>query len=85
MNVNLHIERLVLDGLPLAPGQQHLLQAALRAELTRLIAAGGMQTTLAAGAALPHVDGAALTLPVNADATEAGTRIAASIYGGIGR
>jgi hypothetical protein len=85
MNVNLHIERLVLDGVPLAPGQQHLLHAALCAELTRLIATGGMQATLAAGAALPHLGGTALTLPANADAGEAGTSIAASIYGGMGR
>ena len=33
MNVNLHIERLVLDGIPLGPGQRPQLRAAVEAEV----------------------------------------------------
>jgi len=35
MNINLHIERLVLDGVNIAPRQRHLLQASGETELTR--------------------------------------------------
>jgi len=39
MKINLHIERLVLDGLPLAHHQGSLVQAAVERELVRLFAA----------------------------------------------
>ncbi|HXQ70221.1 MAG TPA: hypothetical protein VN844_07020 [Pyrinomonadaceae bacterium] len=39
MKINLHIERLVLDGLPIARYQSSLVQAAVERELARLFAA----------------------------------------------
>jgi len=38
MNINLHIEQLALDGLPLSRGGGESLKAALQTELTRLFA-----------------------------------------------
>jgi len=42
MNINLHIERLVLDGVNIAPGQHHVPQTSVETELTRLLAEGGV-------------------------------------------
>jgi hypothetical protein len=84
MNVVVHIDRLVLDGVALEPGQQHLLQAAVQAELARLLAAGALAPELAAGMAVPRVAGAPLALPAGAQSAAAGRSIAASVYGAIG-
>ena len=85
MNVTVHIDRLVLDGVALQAGQQHLLQAAVQAELVRLLAAGGLAPELVAGMALPRVTGGPLTLPTLPGGVEAGKGIAASVYAGMGK
>ena len=38
MNINLNIERLILEGLPILGSERGLLQAAVEAELARLLA-----------------------------------------------
>jgi hypothetical protein len=38
MNINLHIERLILEGLPVRGSESRLVQAAIESELTRLLA-----------------------------------------------
>jgi hypothetical protein len=50
--INLHIERLVLEGLPLAAHEGPLVGEAVTAELTRLLGTGGQ---LAVGHAAPLV------------------------------
>jgi hypothetical protein len=52
LNINLHIERLILDDVNLPPGQTHLLQVGLETELTRLLTEGGLAAQLSAGGAL---------------------------------
>jgi len=49
----LHIERLVLEGLPLAPADQARFQAVLEAELARLLADRVLHQELRGGVALP--------------------------------
>lgn len=85
MTVHLRIDRLIIDGLPLGPGDAARLQAAVEAELTRLIAEGGLPPALAAGGARARADAPA-PLRVDAGLTpEAlGTRLAGVIHGGIG-
>jgi len=53
MNVELRIERLVLTGVPLAPGGRAALAAALSHELTALIQAGGLPPDLLGGSGAP--------------------------------
>jgi len=54
--ISLHIERLVLDGLPLTAAQAVRMQASLERELARLIAHGGdVRAWPGAGAAQPAV------------------------------
>jgi len=57
MNINLHVERLVLDGLPVTRSQGPLLQAAVEAELASLLAKDGLPPYLAVGGALPPCKG----------------------------
>jgi hypothetical protein len=85
MNVNLHIERLVLDGVDIAPGQRPLVQAAVEAELARLLAAGGLSPALTEGGALHRVPANAIQLNSGADSADLGRQIAGSVYGGIGK
>jgi hypothetical protein len=83
MNINLHIERLVLDGVDIAPGQRQLLQASVEAELTRLLADRGLAPGFAQGVALPKLSTNGMQLTGN-NPTQLGQQIAQSVYGGIG-
>ena len=83
MNVKLHIERLVLDGVD-GNGQPQLLQAAIEAELARLLAAGGLATALIAGGVMPRIALPAIELVHGEAAGPVGARIAGAVYGGIG-
>lgn len=83
MNINLHIERLVLDGVNIAPHQRLLLREALQAELTRLLSTGGLSEGLTRGITLPKISANGVQLTSN-DPTQLGQQIAQSVYGGIG-
>lgn len=83
MNVKLHIERLVLDGVD-GDGRPQLLQAAIEAELARLLAEGGLAAELGAGGAMPRIAVPAIELAQGEAAGALGVRIAGAVYGGIG-
>jgi hypothetical protein len=81
--IALHIERLVLDGFALGPGQERLVRAALEAELGRLLAAGGLAAGLAGGGAVPALRVAPLRA-AGGDAAGLGRQVARAVYGGLG-
>ena len=83
MNINLHIERLVLDGVNIAPGQRDLLQASVTTELTQLLTNGGLMGNLVEGVSLPRLSASSIQLTGNSP-TQLGQQIAQSVYGGIG-
>ncbi len=83
-NIDLHIERLILDGLPLERSQGPLVQAAVQAELARLLAAYGLAASLQSGGALPSVRAGAIQLTAESSPTQLGQQIAQSVYAGIG-
>lgn len=85
MNINLHIERLILDGLPLEDGNAPLLKVAVEAELTRLLTAEGLPDGLMAGGALPRVSAGSIQPAGNVSAGSLGQQIARAVYEGIGR
>ncbi len=85
MNINLHIERLVLDGVDIAPGQRHLLQGVVEAELTRLLTKQGLVLPLQQGGATPRINADAIQIAAGANPTQLGRQIAASVYSGIGQ
>ena len=84
MNITLHIEKLVLDGLPLAKSQGPLIQAAVEAELMRLLAAHGLNQELHTGGAFPSVSTKGLQFTNGAGEVHMGAQIAQAVYGGIG-
>ena len=84
LNVNLHIDRLVLEGIDLDHAQRQILQAALEAELGRLIGEGGVGA-LAAGGAVPSVKADGFQMSGDGSPAQLGRQIAGAVYGGIGK
>ena len=83
MNINLHIERLILDGLPITHSQGPLVRAAVEAELARLVTENGLAAGLQTGLAVPSVRADAIQLTSGNSPWQIGTQIAASVYSGI--
>lgn len=84
MNINLHIERLILDGVNIPRDQRRLLQASVETELGRLLARGGLSPSFLEGVALPHVSTNGIQLAGGNDPLQVGRQIAQSVYKGIG-
>lgn len=85
MNINLHIERVILDGLAVAPSQRGLVQSALEAELVRLLASGGLAAALSSSGAMPVLRVSDLPLAMPSEPAQLGSQIAQAVYGGIGQ
>jgi len=85
MNVKLHIERLILEGITLAPHEHRHLQASVEAELGRLLSAGGVSQELAGGIALPSLRAGDIQLGAGGGPVPLGRQIAQAVYGGIGK
>jgi hypothetical protein len=84
-NIQVHIERLILDGIAVAPGERPRLQAAVEGDLARRLAEGGLSPALLGGGALPAVQAGNIQLSGEADTVGLGHQIAHAAYGGIGR
>ncbi|HEY4249111.1 MAG TPA: hypothetical protein VGM64_19965 [Lacunisphaera sp.] len=81
MNVDLHIERLVLNGLPLTHRQGIVLQNALERELSRLLEQRGIEPTTMG--AVPQLPLAAIQLSASGQPAQWGRQIAHTLYAGI--
>jgi len=84
MSIELRIDRLVLEGLPLSAAQGALVQRAVEQELARLLAEGSLGESWQRGGALPVVQGGAITLTPAVNPTQMGVQIAQSVYSGLG-
>lgn len=84
MNINLHIDRLILDGLPISHSQGPLVQAAVEAELARLLTENGLTANLQAGIAVPSVRANGIQFTSGSSPAQMGMQIAQSVYSGIG-
>ena len=80
MTIRLHIERLVLDGLPLEAAHGPAVQAAVEAELRRLLAEGGLAPDLRQGGALAYARGADLHLSPTPVPDALGRQIGTAIH-----
>jgi hypothetical protein len=85
VNVKLHIDRLVLDGIAVEPSQRPILQAALEAELGRLLAEGGVGESWAAGGAVPSLKADGFQMNSERNPAQLGRQIAGAVYGGLGK
>jgi hypothetical protein len=82
--IQLHIDHLILDGLPIERTQVPAVQAAVEAELSRLLTERGMGSEWQAGGAVPSVRASAIQISSNHNATQLGRQIAQSVYSGMG-
>lgn len=85
MNIHVHIERLILEGLPVEQRQTPQVQAVVEAELARLLAGGGLAPAWQSGGATPRVVAGDIQLPGQQNPTHVGRQIAGAVYRGIGR
>ena len=82
MNINLHIENLLIDGLDIPHGQRLALIKALESELSRLLTENGLGETWHAGGSVPALKAA--NIQVNPGSpTQLGASIARSVYTGL--
>jgi hypothetical protein len=84
MNINLHIERFILDGLNVGAAQGALVREAVEAELARLFSEGGLAPDLQSGGAWSNIRPVSIALNGNENPLRLGQEIARSIYAGIG-
>jgi hypothetical protein len=84
MEIQLHIERLILEGLPVTRAQGALVQAAVEAELTRLLAERGLSQALQSGGAVPSLRARAIQLGPDGQLAQLGAQIGQAVYGGLG-
>jgi hypothetical protein len=82
MNINVSIERLVLDGLPMSSAQGSLLGATVETELARLLTTGGLEASLQSGGAWPSVPVSVVQVTASKPA-QLGQQIAQAVYGGL--
>jgi len=83
MNIDLHIERLVIDG-DVAPAEIPRIRRSLQRELTRLLRNGGLSRELRDGAALPSVRGGSIGHGADRGVAPLGSSLARAVYEGIG-
>ena len=85
MNIHLHIDQLVLDGLPVEAGDAAAVQAGVEAELTRLLATGAVAPGLRTGGARASVPSEDIHLTGDETPATLGRQIGRAVYGGISR
>jgi len=83
MNVRLHIERLILDGVPMSPAGGRRMEAAATHELTRLLASGNFSSSVVSGGALAQLAAGPVQLDGGRDPVHVGRQIARAIYAGL--
>lgn len=83
MTIKVHIDRLIMDGMPVKGHEGAVVQRAMEEELARLITEGGLSTEFASGRAYPEVPSRNISVS-GSDAKGIGREIARAVYGGIG-
>ncbi|MEM9006468.1 MAG: hypothetical protein AAGE59_23455 [Cyanobacteria bacterium P01_F01_bin.86] len=85
MDINLHIEQLVLDGLSLSPRERRQLQATVETELGHLITENGLANYLHSNGTVPALTADTIQVSNNPNPSQLGTQIAQAVYQGIGQ
>jgi hypothetical protein len=84
MKIEVHIERLVLDGLPVTTAEGPSVRAAVESELARMLAAGGLNRELGAGRALARISAPQISVGPRERPDAIGRAVARSVHAGIG-
>jgi hypothetical protein len=80
MKINLHIERLILDGLPLGPGDGARVRVAIEKELARLLTENDISSARPTGEALPSLRANPISITNESPPQTVGRQIAHSLY-----
>lgn len=84
MRIDVRIDRLILEGLPVTGDQGPLVQAAVERELARLLAVDGLSGEARTAGAAPRVNAGGFELREGSHPSRLGQQIARSVYHGIG-
>ena len=82
MKINIHIERIVIDGLAVDRHTAPQIKQAVQAELSRLIQQGQLES-LSSSAAIANLRTESISLQPTAGAHSVGTSVARAIHGGL--
>ncbi|WP_375448794.1 hypothetical protein [uncultured Nostoc sp.] len=82
MNINIQIERLVLEGVPISPSQGRVLQRTVEVELGRLLRDEGLPENWQ-GSAVSRVPGGTMQLTPGTNPSQLGQQIARVVYQGM--
>ena len=85
MNINLQIERLVLDGIDMSSHQRAVLRTTVEVELRRLLLANGFSPRSLQGNAISRLPAEEIRYRGNQHVPGLGREIAQAMYRGIGR
>jgi hypothetical protein len=85
MKINLHIDRVVLDGVWYSPDERLSLKVAIEAELSNRLANGGLSDALQSSGALSNVRTTGVQLTNDGNSERMGEQVALAVYEGIGR
>lgn len=83
MNINLHIERLVLDNIDINIDNKNQLKAVVEVELKRLLEKRGTGSMLQLYSNQQSLKGNSISIKNNQNLTIFGNQIGSAIYGGI--
>lgn len=79
MKVRVHIDRVVLDGLPLATRDSGVVMAAIQRTIAEEIVAGDLSPEVRGAGAIDRLGAPAIDLPHGASASAIGRRIGKSV------
>jgi len=85
MNVRVHIDRLILEGVPVDSARRPDLKAAVEAEIARLVAEQGIAPELAAQGSRAESRGSTIRPASDARAEQWGRQIGRAVYEGFSR
>ncbi|MCF6260634.1 MAG: hypothetical protein L3J98_10835 [Gammaproteobacteria bacterium] len=83
MNINLHIERLILDGIPVNKENKPKINAAVKSELSHLLSNSKTSTGLPSNRSIHSIHGGNISVKPNQNPTILGHKIASAIYQGV--
>jgi len=85
MNINLHIERLVLDGISIDSNQRAEFKAAVETELMQQLVSQGIGSTIQSNNNRHLVSGGSISIENIRKPESLGQQIGAAVYRGIGK
>lgn len=85
MNINVHIDRLILDGIDVEPSQKKELKVAVETELSQQLVNLGIGSTMQSNNNHQSVEGGSFSIENVRRPTRLGQQIGNAVYKGVGK